>query len=136
MHKCVPQATYGIGVVSKVRNDSRSKFLEIVQFRAQVSRNIERILAAKAEDAIQNVCFRGEKHQASNTDSSFLTFITDANSGVLVFNTVIFGAWAALFYLGTICLWCAGDYHTDVTEELFILGSRVASGICVMHLFV
>lgn len=52
MHKCVPQATYGIGVVSKVRNDSRSKFLEIVQFRTQVSRNIERILAAKAEDAI------------------------------------------------------------------------------------
>lgn len=52
MHRCVPQATYSVGVVSKVRNDSRSRFLEIVQFRACVSKNIEHIIAAKAEDVI------------------------------------------------------------------------------------
>lgn len=53
---------YGIGVVPKVINYPRSKFLEIDQFTVPVSRNIEHITAAKAEEVIQNLDFRGGKH--------------------------------------------------------------------------
>lgn len=65
------QATYGIGGVSKVINSPRSKFLEIDRLTAPVSRNIEHIAAAKAEDVIQNLDFRGEEHQTNSTKKMF-----------------------------------------------------------------
>lgn len=51
----MPRAIYGIGVVSEVRHDLRSKLP--VQFKAHVSRNIEYINVARAEDVIAELRF-------------------------------------------------------------------------------
>lgn len=69
-------AKHGIGVLSEVMYYCRSKFLEIDQFTAPVSRNIEHVTAAKAEGVIQNLDFKGGKQQRSSTKktSPFLCF--------------------------------------------------------------
>lgn len=55
----VPQAIYGIGAVSEVRHDLRSKLP--VQFKGHVSRSIEYINVAKAEDVTAELRFQGWK---------------------------------------------------------------------------
>lgn len=56
----MPWAIYGIGVVSEVRHDLRSKLP--VQFKARVSRSIEYINVARAEDVIAELRFQGWKN--------------------------------------------------------------------------
>ena len=79
------QATCGIGVVSKAINYPRSKFLEIYQFTAPVSRSIGTYYCSKG---LQNF--------------SFLVFIIDANSVFLAFSITLPSAcgFLACFYLG------------------------------------
>lgn len=55
-----------IGVVSKVRNYPRSKFLEMDQLPADWTW-IEDVTAEQAEDVIQNLDFGGGKHQTNST---------------------------------------------------------------------
>lgn len=72
-----------------MHNYLSSGFLD--RLTACVSRNTEHITAADAEDAVQNLDFRGGKHQTNSAKKmSPLSRISQMQTLVLAFNITLF----------------------------------------------